>query len=114
MHARLAPQFPVMANYGQCKASLRNGQRCRVAIETEGSEFCPHHTRLAGEHGSDAVMNGSVAKQRSLRVVENETKPTNVATVTPTTPIDPANVRPMLQRQGGRLRVVGLGVDGVS
>jgi hypothetical protein len=85
-----------MANHGHCKASLRNGQPCRVVIETEGSEFCPHHMRLAGAHGSDAVMNGSVPKPRSLRVVEKETKPMTVAPVTPITSIDPAHVRPML------------------
>jgi hypothetical protein len=90
----------VVASFGQCKASLRNGQRCRVVIETEGSEFCPHHARLAEEHGADAVMNGAVPKHRSLHVVE-EPAPTIVATTVESTTtaaiaIDPANVRPML------------------
>jgi hypothetical protein len=87
-----------MASYGQCKASLRNGQRCRVVIETEGSDFCPHHMRLADEHGVEPVRNGSVPKRRALRVVEEPTM-TIIATMdepTPTIPIGPANVRPML------------------
>jgi hypothetical protein len=88
----------MMASYGQCKASLRNGSRCRVVIETEGSEFCPHHARLADEHGSEVVMNGAVPKRRALRVVE-EPKITMITTSpepTTTIPIDPATVRPML------------------
>ena len=59
-----------MANYGRCNASLRNGQRCRVVIETEGAEFCPHHLKLAEEHGVETVKNGKTPKQRALRVVE--------------------------------------------
>jgi hypothetical protein len=87
-----------MASFGQCKASLRNGQRCRVVIETKGSGLCPHHLQLAQEHGADAVMDGAVPKRRALRVVDEPEAPaiTTTTTVTPTTPIDPANVRPML------------------
>jgi hypothetical protein len=88
----------VMPNFGQCKASLRNGSRCRVVIETEGSEFCPHHSQLAQEHGIETVKNGSVPKKRALRIVE-EPKATMTTTMTepaPTTTINPANVRPML------------------
>jgi hypothetical protein len=98
MHARDSSEFRVMANYGQCKASLRNGQRCRVVIETEGSDFCPHHLRLADEHGVETVRNGSVPKRRALRVVEEPTV-TIIATMdepTTTSLIDPAGVRPML------------------
>src|SRR5262249_16794397 len=85
-------------SYGQCKASLRNGQRCRVVIETEGSHFCPHHMRLAEEHGADAVVKGGARKRGGLRVVE-EQKLAIVATIdepSSTIPIDPAGVRPML------------------
>jgi hypothetical protein len=87
-----------MASYGQCIALLRNGQRCRVVIETEGSDFCPHHTRLAGEHGAEAVMDGAAPRRRALRVVE-EPKLALVATIdepTSTIPIDPTGVRPLL------------------
>ena len=50
MHAReVCATIRAVASYGQCKASLRNGQRCRVVIETDGAEFCPHHLRLAEE-----------------------------------------------------------------
>jgi hypothetical protein len=87
-----------MANHGQCKPSLRNGQQCRVVIEAEGSDFCPHHSRLAEEHGVATVRNGSVPKKRALRVVEQPDPPTveTVTTVTPVATIEPANVRPML------------------
>jgi len=56
-----------VANYGQCKASLRNGQRCRIVIEAGGSEFCPHYAKLAEERGVAMVMNGSVPKRGALR-----------------------------------------------
>jgi hypothetical protein len=87
-----------VASYGQCKASLRNGQRCRVVIETEGSAFCPHHSRLAAELGSDAVMNGSAPKRRALRIVDEPTATivTTMEEPTPTIPFGPSNVRPML------------------
>jgi hypothetical protein len=87
-----------MANYGQCNASLRNGQRCRVVIETEGSEFCPKHSRLAEEHGLGAVMIGAVPKRRALRVVEapKVTIVTTMAEPSAALPISPSNVRPML------------------
>jgi hypothetical protein len=87
-----------VASFGQCKASLRNGRRCRVVIETEGAEFCPHHSRLADEHGVETVRNGSVPKRRALRVVEEATAVvvTAMEEAVPATPIDPASVRPML------------------
>jgi hypothetical protein len=86
-----------MANYGQCTASLRNGQRCRVVIETKGAELRPHHLKLAAEHGVETVKNGKTPKRRALRVVE-EPKPviTTMAKAMPTGVIAPANVRPML------------------
>src|SRR5262249_61669368 len=46
-HARGFATLHVMASYGRCEASLRDGRRCRVVIETEGAAFCPHHLRLA-------------------------------------------------------------------
>jgi hypothetical protein len=87
-----------VASFGQCKASLRNGQRCRIVIETEGAEFCPHHLRLAEEHGADTVRNGSVPRKRALRVVDEAMPPvvTTMPKAAPTSAIDPANVRPML------------------
>jgi hypothetical protein len=67
-------------------------------IEREGAEFCPHHLRLAEEHGVETVRNGSVPKKRALRVVE---EPTAAIVATETKPattvaIAPSNVRPML------------------
>jgi hypothetical protein len=53
-------------SFGQCKASLSNGRRCYLVIETKGSGFCPHHLQLAQEHGADAVMDGAVPKRRAL------------------------------------------------
>jgi hypothetical protein len=86
-----------MANHGRCSASLRNGQRCRVVIETEGAEFCPHHLKHAEEHGDETVKNGRTPKQRSLRVVEDPVPVvTTMARAMPTSVIGPANVRPML------------------
>jgi hypothetical protein len=38
-------------------------------IETEGAEFCPHHLKLAEEHGVETARNGKTPKQRALRVV---------------------------------------------
>jgi hypothetical protein len=86
-----------MANYGQCKAQLRNGQRCQVVIESEGADFCPHHLRVADEHGPESVKNGSVPKRRALRVVE-ESRPAIVAPESlamTTAAITPSSVRPM-------------------
>jgi hypothetical protein len=87
-----------MANYGRCKASLRNGQRCRVVIETEGAGFCPHHLKLAEEHGIETVKNGKTPKHRALRVVEEPkvSVETTITEAAPPSTINPANVRPML------------------
>jgi hypothetical protein len=86
-----------MANHGRCTASLSNGQRCRVVIERVGADFCPHHLKLAEEHGDETVKNGKTPKQRALRVVEEPVAVvTTVARVMPTSVIGPANVRPML------------------
>jgi hypothetical protein len=90
----------VVASFGQCKASLRNGQPCRVVIEAERSEFCPHHSRLAEKHGADAVLNGAVPRRRPLRVVDEVTAGIvgDIVKTTTNVPIaiTPANVRPML------------------
>jgi hypothetical protein len=67
-------------------------------VETEGAEFCPHHLRLAEEHGVETVGNGSVPKRRALRVVEEAMPPvlTTMGEALPTSTIDPASVRPLL------------------
>jgi hypothetical protein len=59
-----------VASYGQCRASLRSGDRCRVVILTEGAEFCPHHLRLAEEFGAEMVRSGAVPKKRARPVAE--------------------------------------------
>jgi hypothetical protein len=83
-----------VANYGQCQASLRNGERCRVVIVTAGAEFCPHHGRVAAEYGAELVRKGAVPKKRALRSVHEPEPPIVTAMVkaTPTAAIDPTSV----------------------
>jgi hypothetical protein len=81
-----------MASYGRCEASLRNGQPCRVVIETEGAEFCPHHLRLAKEYGAEIVRKGAVPKRRA-RSVTKASSPIRTTGPEVTTPaVAPAKV----------------------
>jgi len=86
MHAREGcVTLQVVASYGQCEASLRNGQRCRVVIMTKRAEFCPHHSRLAEEYGAEMVRKGAVPKRRGRRGL-TDVAPPIITTVTESTP----------------------------
>jgi hypothetical protein len=94
MHARRLRKIRAVASYGQCEASLRNGQRCRVVIEMAGAEFCPYHLRLAEEYGDERVRRGAVPKKRAFRFVEEPEPPiiTTMAIATQASAIGLANV----------------------
>ncbi len=87
MHMReLCATLCVVTSYGQCKASVRNGDRCRVVIETEAAEFCPHHLRLAAEYGAETVRRGAVPKEKRAVPVVDVSPAVTSATMT-TVPI---------------------------
>jgi hypothetical protein len=62
-----------------------------------GSEFCPHHDRLVGEHGTEALKGGAHLPARRKRIVQaavvaEETAPTSNGGGV----LDPSSVRPRL------------------
>jgi hypothetical protein len=62
-----------------------------------GSEFCPHHDRLVGEHGTEALTGGAHLPARRKRIVQaavvaEETAPTSNGGGV----LDPSSVRPRL------------------
>jgi hypothetical protein len=79
-----------------CAALLHGGQRCRSAT-VSGSQFCEHHTRLADDHGADALRHGRHLPTRRKRVAQEPViaEPI-VANTTSAVSVDPATVRPQL------------------
>jgi hypothetical protein len=61
--ARDASHFVVWRASGGARRAFVTGQRCRVVIETEGADFCPHHARQADEYGAELVRSGAVPKK---------------------------------------------------
>src|SRR4051794_23376697 len=81
-----------------CTAQLRNGQPCRMVIESDGAEFCPYHLGLVEEHGSETLKKGALPKEQALRVVEEPSKPERAAAdgTVAATSADPATIRQKL------------------
>jgi hypothetical protein len=101
MHAReVSATMSAVTKNPQCTARLRNGQRCRMVIESVGAEFCPYHLKLVDEHGADRLKKGALPKERPLRVVaEMELPKARRAAASGEGTVvgaDPATVRPKL------------------
>jgi len=86
----------VVTKNPQCRARLRNGQRCRMVIESVGAEFCPYHLELVEEHGAGRLKKGGPPRRRTLRVVAEPEPPVAEPVAVATVSADPATVRPRL------------------
>ena len=99
---RLAPMgfvsdnFRVVSDHPRCAALLHGRKRCRSVVVT-GTEFCPHHSGVATEHGAEVVKRGEHLPVGRKRIVQAPV----AAEVVPvegngTGVVDPASVRPRL------------------
>src|SRR6476660_4062515 len=86
----------VVSDHTRCAALLHGGQHCR-SVSLSGSELCPHHDRLAGEHGTEALKGGAHLPARRKRIVQAAVVAEETVTTTGNgNTIDPASVRPRL------------------
>ena len=55
-----------VSEHPRCAALVQGGERCR-SVAVTGSEFCPHHRKLADEHGAEVVRLGMHLPSRRKR-----------------------------------------------
>jgi hypothetical protein len=79
MHAReTCATLRVVPSYGQCKASLRNGQRCRIVIETREQSSGRITSGSPRSTGLTLVRRGGCAEEAGGAI-----DPANVAILAP-------------------------------
>ena len=67
--AVVSNNFRVVSEHPRCAALLHGGKRCRSVVVT-GTEFCPHHSAVAAEHGAEVVKRGEHLPVRRKRIVQ--------------------------------------------